>query len=572
MLDRFLVKSAGRGKGLYCRTVLSFGASPDAKDSASGYYALHVASAKGHVSIVDMLLARGADVALVDASGCTALHRSVYWRRSEVTDRLLEREDLPLNTKALSGLSALHSVCLRGDVPIIQKLLSKGASIAIPDKFGRTPFHYAAMKFGEDVLQLFVDRGANINDVDDNGFSVLHFAVAGGNIEAVRYLVARDEINTSAKTTANSRVCDVFIPQGIGLLTEVTLLSEVLPADIVMELRKVFTSLGIVEDDLQAISKAQAMAIFTQPSTPSIFANESVMRFALETTPRQEFHDHFVNIFRNQMQLWHLVHAGLIPIQDKSGSAMDVLGSLVSSCPIPGLSVLMGGITAVHQMQRLSDWDKVAGQRFLMLSDPLTAARRLGAMILNLYAPVLDAMPEGKSRTTSEKPIIKALMKVVPKDKLSMAERFAVELNGLLIDHKSARRLLDDIALPKQLFAIVAVNMRDLLRDFIPLDPGSPGDLIVDSLARGFRGTETSGDALRRAFKKMARKHAQLEEFATESRQFSSTASLDPSSAGLDSHVDRVRRGGGMLAAGAASSGEFSLGDSSGDLEAGMLP
>ena len=429
MLDRALAKSAGRGRLFYCRTVLSLGASPDAVDAGTGYGALHIASAKGHERIVAMLLERGADVALLDRSGCTALHRSVYWQRPLITDLLLSKEP-PLDAKSTSGVSALHMACFRNNVPAIEKLIEGGASLTVPDKFGRTPFHYAAMRFAEDVLGLFIEKGIDVNIVDDNGFSALHFAVSTGNMDALTYLLSLRDIDTSLKTTANTRVQDVFIPQGVGLLTEVNLLSQILPEDIAIQMRKTFVSLGLQEDDLQAIAKAQAMAVFAQPSTPSVFATEAVMRFAGEIKQRREFHDHFVNLFRNQMQLWHLVHAGLIPIQDKSGDAMSVLGDLVGSCPIPGLSVLMAGISKVHEMQRLSDWDQVASQRFLMLSDPLTASRRLGAMLLNLYSPIIDAIPDERVRTRSDKPLVKALMRVIPKEKLSVAEHFAVELNG----------------------------------------------------------------------------------------------------------------------------------------------
>ena len=550
MLDGLLAKSVGRNQRFYCRLALFFGANPDAIDRGSGYCALHIASALGTEGMVDLLLSNGADVAQLDSSHCTALHRSVYNGRSSITDKLLAREELPIDVKSTSGLTALHIACLRGDFDSIEKLITKGAGVIIPDKNGRTPFHYAAMRFDREILRLFTECHIDVNIVDDNGFTALHFAIAGGNVGGLDYLLSLSGIDNTLRTTSIARVEDVYIPRGIGLMTEVTLLlrDSVLSQDVAIQLRKHLSALGLEEDDLKAIARAEADAIFAhQDSSASVFATERVMRFAGQTPQRRGFHDHFVNVFRNQMQLWHLVHAGLIPIQDKTASAESVLQTLVSSCPIPGLSALVAGITRVHEMHRLSDWDRVARQRFLMLSEPLVVARRVGAMIVNIYAPVIDAMSSERSKFSSEKEMVKCIMRLIPKDKFSVSEHFAIELNSFLIDHITARRLLDDISLPKQLFALVAENMRDLLRNFVEIEAGSDIDILVGSLARGFKGTATDADAVRRAYARLARTHTALSEF-TESR--ADLLDLAPS------HVQRLGLGDVGV-----SSAEFGSGD-----------
>ena len=116
------------------------------------------------------------------------------------------------------------------------------------------------------------------------------------------------------------------------------------------------------------------------------------------------------------------------------------------------------------------------------------------------------------------------------------------------MDHIGARRLRDDISLPKQLFALVAVHMRQLLDGVIDITLGSPEDFLISSLATGFRGTLTSGDAMRKAYTRVARKHVQLAEFTESSASF-------PVPGFTGSHVERVS----ALAGAGVSSGELSV-------------
>jgi ankyrin repeat protein len=79
------------------------------------------------------------------------------------------------------------------DIEKTRNLLERGANInARSTNLGRTPFLIAAGYPGSvDVLTLLLERGADLRAKDTAGFSALASAMVSGDLDAVRFLVAR---------------------------------------------------------------------------------------------------------------------------------------------------------------------------------------------------------------------------------------------------------------------------------------------------------------------------------------------------------------------------------------------
>ena len=77
-----------------------------------------------------------------------------------------------------------------GNVNCVKKLIEKGAQLNYTDSSGRTACTLAARTGSVDVLKCLIeDNGMDKNYVDNIDYSLLSWAVLGGNIEAVRYLL-----------------------------------------------------------------------------------------------------------------------------------------------------------------------------------------------------------------------------------------------------------------------------------------------------------------------------------------------------------------------------------------------
>jgi len=113
------------------------------------------AALAGDVTVMKLLLAKGADPKIPTFGGTTALMAAagVNWVVDQTADEgpkaLLEAVqlcfDLGLDVNAINsmGLTALHGAANRGSDDIIRFLVSKGARLDIKDKEGRTPAAWA---------------------------------------------------------------------------------------------------------------------------------------------------------------------------------------------------------------------------------------------------------------------------------------------------------------------------------------------------------------------------------------------------------------------------------------------
>ncbi|KAK3682066.1 hypothetical protein B0T22DRAFT_413086 [Podospora appendiculata] len=85
--------------------------------------------------------------------------------------------------------SPVHMAALKGQSKILEILLNKGANINALDSTGRTPLHCAVEGERMDTVKLLLDRGADMTCLDSKGISALHVAVEKGMEDAVILLI-----------------------------------------------------------------------------------------------------------------------------------------------------------------------------------------------------------------------------------------------------------------------------------------------------------------------------------------------------------------------------------------------
>ena len=133
---------------LVIANLLEEGVSPVAKNTA-----LHIASRKGYVELVSMLLAAGADVNAKDIYGNTALIVASQNGHTEIVAMLLAaRADV--NIKSDFGGTALMLASLRGHTEIVAKLLEKGADVNAENNYGQTALSLASLNGHTDIVKL----------------------------------------------------------------------------------------------------------------------------------------------------------------------------------------------------------------------------------------------------------------------------------------------------------------------------------------------------------------------------------------------------------------------------------
>lgn len=126
-----------------------------------------------------------------------------------------------MNEDAKDQNSALLQAVSTGNVKKVEKLLTDGVSPNVNS--GRTPLHYAAYLSDIKIMNLLLDRGAIVNEVDNYGNTALHNAVHVNTKEVIHLLLqhrADVHIRNTFGLTPLDEARNVKIPEIINLLEQ----------------------------------------------------------------------------------------------------------------------------------------------------------------------------------------------------------------------------------------------------------------------------------------------------------------------------------------------------------------
>ena len=107
----------------------------------------------------------------------------------------------PLARTVDEGLSAAIA---KGDFDGAQKMIERGADIEAKDPgAGASPLHFAVMKGNRPMIEMLVARGADVNSRTKNGTTPLHTAVLYARLEVVEFLVGKGA-NVNAESVSRA--------------------------------------------------------------------------------------------------------------------------------------------------------------------------------------------------------------------------------------------------------------------------------------------------------------------------------------------------------------------------------
>jgi len=192
-----LTEAALLGDLSLIRGLLAEGADVEFQGSAA-MTPLMAAAGCGHWEAVRLLLDAGALVNAPSAIGQTALSWAIAYRRVPVVHLLLDRgADLHGRSPQL-GNTPLMDAVMSGKAAVAEALLQRGANVNAVNEQGKTALFLAvdrpvALRGNEqqDIAVLLLDAGADIEARDTFGRTPLMHAAHAGNADRVRVLLAR---------------------------------------------------------------------------------------------------------------------------------------------------------------------------------------------------------------------------------------------------------------------------------------------------------------------------------------------------------------------------------------------
>lgn len=130
----------------------------------------------------------GVDPNSRDDKGQVALYVALRGQSLSVAQELAAAPKLDPNAVNAVGETPLMMAALRGQVPIMETLIARGAAV---HKDGWAPIHYAASSEEPKAVALLLDRGAPIDAKGPGGNTALMMAARYGKESVVDLLLAR---------------------------------------------------------------------------------------------------------------------------------------------------------------------------------------------------------------------------------------------------------------------------------------------------------------------------------------------------------------------------------------------
>jgi ankyrin repeat protein len=194
----------------YCCVVVLRAALPcccrgDLKTMASVNY-IH----RGQFEDVRRCINQGQDVNSKDRAGRTMLSIAVMQEAQDVTQLLLDAGADPNIPDDNTGLTPMHHAVAQENKRLLERLLGAKCDINTPDRQGTTAMMLASQRGAIELMQLIVAQAmfpddpnqlaVEVVDVKDSqGWTPLHYAASGGQIESAVFLVEDAHINQHTK-------------------------------------------------------------------------------------------------------------------------------------------------------------------------------------------------------------------------------------------------------------------------------------------------------------------------------------------------------------------------------------
>ncbi len=154
-----------------------------------GITPLALAAGNGNAAIIDQLLKAGADPNRAVRAGETPLMLAARTDRADAVTRLLSGGALIDAKETWNGQTALMWAAAAGNAPIVQLLIERGADIRARSNAGTTPLMFAVRQGDVAAVRALVVAGADLKQTRPDSATPLLVAVINGHEDLVDFLL-----------------------------------------------------------------------------------------------------------------------------------------------------------------------------------------------------------------------------------------------------------------------------------------------------------------------------------------------------------------------------------------------
>ncbi|XP_069006024.1 CARD- and ANK-domain containing inflammasome adapter protein [Embiotoca jacksoni] len=194
---------------------------------------LHVAAEHGHLSIIELLIRKGARLDLKDDAGRTALHRAAGRGHAEIV-RALAKAGAHIHAQDLEGKTPIHLSAENEHLSCVKVLVKEEAEQS-ESHTQDTFLHMAAAEDNWRLAELLLQSGAAVDAINNHKKTALFYAVKKSNCKTVAFLlkagakVDYDVINEAIKRNQET-ILQQLLANARGVVSEEALGSALFSA------------------------------------------------------------------------------------------------------------------------------------------------------------------------------------------------------------------------------------------------------------------------------------------------------------------------------------------------------
>jgi tetratricopeptide (TPR) repeat protein len=190
-----------QGNVSLAREWLDAGLPPDFEGNVIGTGVM-IGAWEGNIPMMELFVARGADINKVNSHGEQALLHAAWKGRLEAVRWLVEH-GARLNREGKEW-AALHYAAFNGHAEIVDFLLGRGADVNALSTNGSTPLMMAAREGKEAIAKTLLASGARVDVVNEWGDDAVRWAMRNNNLKIAREIAGKEKFAVVAAQPAAS--------------------------------------------------------------------------------------------------------------------------------------------------------------------------------------------------------------------------------------------------------------------------------------------------------------------------------------------------------------------------------